>query len=139
MTQQEQQPPPQPAPPPINYQSSQMIETNPDARMWAMFCHLGGLGGFIIPVVGSIIGPLIFWSIKRAEYPFVDDQGKEALNFQITVAIAGVVCFLLIFVVIGFFLLPVVGLLALIFTVIGAIKANSGEYYRYPLSIRLIK
>lgn len=103
-----------------------------------MFCHLSALAGFIIPF-GNIIGPLILWQMKKAESAFIDDQGKEALNFQITIGIAALICLVLIFVLIGAFLLPLVGIVALIFTIIGAIKANEGVTYRYPFAIRLVK
>lgn len=109
-----------------------------EAKQWAMFAHLSALIGFLIPL-GSILGPLLIWQIKKAEFPFVDDQGKEALNFQITVAIAVIVCIVLMFVLIGMLLLPIVGLAALILTIIGGIKANNGESYRYPMTLRLIK
>jgi len=108
-----------------------------DERMWAMFAHLSALIGFVIPF-GSILGPLIIWQIKKNEYPLVDDQGKEALNFQITMAIAFIVCFILIFILIGAILIWLVGLFDLIMIVIAAIKANNGERYRYPLTIRLV-
>jgi uncharacterized protein len=109
-----------------------------DEKTFAMFCHLSALAGFIIPF-GNIIGPLIMWQIKKAESAFIDDQGKEALNFQITIGIAALICLALIIIVIGMFLLPVLGLVALVFTIIGAIKANEGVAYRYPFAIRLIK
>jgi uncharacterized Tic20 family protein len=111
---------------------------SPEEKQWAMFAHLSALVGFIIPL-GSIIGPLVIWQMKKAEMPFVDDQGKEALNFQITALIAIVVCFVLMFVLIGMLLLPLVALAVLILTIIGGIKANNGEAYRYPFAIRLIK
>jgi uncharacterized protein len=76
-----------------------------DERQWAMFAHLAALAGFVIPF-GNLIGPLIVWQIKKNEMPFVDDQGKEALNFQITVCLAVLVCILLM-VVIGALLLPI--------------------------------
>ncbi len=88
---------------------------------------------------GNIIGPLVVWLIKRAEIPAVDAHGKEALNFQISVAIYAIVCLLLMFVVIGIFLLMALGIAALILVIIAAIKASSGELYRYPLTIRFIK
>jgi uncharacterized Tic20 family protein len=109
-----------------------------DEKTFAMFCHLSAFAGFIIPF-GNIIGPLILWQMKKAESAFIDDQGKEALNFQITIGIAALICFALLLVIIGAFLLPVVGLVALIFTIIGAIKANEGVTYRYPFAIRLVK
>jgi uncharacterized Tic20 family protein len=111
---------------------------SPDARQWGMFAHLAALAGFVIPF-GNLIGPLIIWQVKKDEMPFVADQGKESLNFQITVTIAAIVCFVLMVVLIGFLLLPLVGLAALVFIVIAAVKANQGEAYRYPLTLRLIK
>ncbi|MCB1561833.1 MAG: DUF4870 domain-containing protein [Xanthomonadales bacterium] len=113
-------------------------EISQDQRQFAMFTHLSALCGIIIPF-GNLIGPLIMWQIKKNEMPFVDDQGKEAVNFQITVTIAMLICFVLMFVVIGLLLLPLVGLAALIFTIIAGIKANEGTAYRYPMTIRLIK
>lgn len=109
-----------------------------EERQWAMFAHLAALVGFIIPF-GNLIGPLIVWQVKKNEMPFVDDQGKEALNFQLTVTLAVIVCLILLVVLIGALLLPIVGIAALVLTVIAAIKANGGEAYRYPLTLRLIK
>jgi len=115
-------------------------EVSKDARMWAMFCHLAGLAGFIVPVIISgIIAPLIVWQIKKDDYPFVDEQGKEAVNFQISMLIYALIAGALICVGIGIFLLPVVGVFDLVFLLIAAVKANNGEHYRYPLTIRFIK
>jgi hypothetical protein len=109
-----------------------------DERMWGMFCHLSALSGFIIPF-GNVIGPLIIYSLKKDEYAFVADQGKESLNFQTSVLIYLIICGLAVLLVVGIFLLMIVGLLALILTVVAAVKANDGEYYRYPFCIRFIK
>ncbi len=116
-------------------------EINKDARMWGMICHLAGLGGLIpvVPVFGSIIGPLIVWQIKKDEFGFVADQGKEALNFQISILMYAIVSGLLCFACVGFVLLPAVYIFDLIFLLIAAVKANDGEHYRYPLTIRFIK
>ncbi|GAP66521.1 orotate phosphoribosyltransferase [Mizugakiibacter sediminis] len=108
-----------------------------EERQWAMFAHLSALIGFIIPF-GSIIAPLIIWQMKKETMPFVDEQGKEALNFQITVAIAVLACFALMLILIGFLLLWLVGIAALILVVIAAIRANNGEHYRYPFALRLV-
>ena len=110
-----------------------------DERMWGMFCHLAALAGFIGIPFGHILGPLIVWLVKREEYPFVADQGKEALNFQISLSIYGLICIPLMFVVIGILLLIALVIAALVFIVIAAIKANEGTPYRYPLTIRFIK
>jgi uncharacterized Tic20 family protein len=103
-----------------------------------MLCHLSALSGFIIPF-GSLIGPLVVWQIKKNQYPIVDDQGKEALNFQITITLAAIVSAILIVLLVGIFLLIAVGIASLVFTIIAAIKANNGETYRYPFCLRLIK
>jgi hypothetical protein len=114
-------------------------EVNKDARMWAMICHLSGLAGLVVPVVGCVVGPLVIWQIKKDEFPFVDEQGKEAVNFQISMLIYGIVAGLLCFVCVGFVLAPAVAIFDLVFLLIAAVKANDGHHYRYPLTIRFIK
>jgi uncharacterized protein len=109
-----------------------------EQRQWAMFAHLSALVGFVIPF-GNVIGPLVIWLIKKDTMPLVDDQGKESLNFQITVTIAAIICMALIVVLIGIPLLLAVGLVALVLTIIAGIKANEGVSYRYPFALRLIK
>ncbi|AYG10552.1 DUF4870 domain-containing protein [Pseudomonas fluorescens] len=111
---------------------------NKEVRQWAMLCHFAAFLGLVFPF-GSVLGPLILWQVKKDMDPLIDDQGKEALNFQLTVAIAWLVCFVLGFVVIGFLLMVVLVIAALILTIIGGIKANKGIAYRYPLTWRLIK
>ena len=110
-----------------------------DACMWAMFCHLAGLAGLVLPVIGSIVGPLIVWQIKKDEYPYVDRHGKEAVNFQISMSIYAIVSGLLIFICVGAFLLAAVGIVDIVFLLIAAVKANNNQFYRYPLTIRFIK
>ena len=116
-------------------------ETNKDARMWAMFCHLAGVAAFlpILPALGGIIAPLVIWQIKKDAFSFVDEQGKEAANFQISILLYALVAGLLCFACIGVGLLVVVYILDVVFLVIAAIKANDGLHYRYPLTIRFIK
>lgn len=103
-----------------------------DEKMWGMLAHLSA-------IVAGFVGPLIIWLIKREEMPFVNDQGKEALNFQITVAIAFVAAIVLSYVGIGCILLPLVWVANLVMTIMGGLKANDGVAYRYPFAIRLIK
>ncbi len=106
-------------------------------RTWAMLCHLSALAAFIFPL-GNIIGPLVIWLIKKDESEFVDDQGKESLNFQISFTIYCIVGAFLILFIIGIFLLIALGVLFIVLVIIGTVKANSGEKFRYPLSIRFI-
>lgn len=119
-------------------QSNANSALSSEVRNWAMACHLAALGGLVFPIVGSILGPLIVWLVKRESHSFIDEHGKEALNFQITVGIAGLVCFVLIFIFIGILLMFALGIVALVFTIIAAVKASNGEHYRYPVSLRLI-
>jgi uncharacterized Tic20 family protein len=107
-------------------------------RQWAMFCHLSAFFGLIFPF-GNLLGPLIIWQIKKEADPFIDAQGKEALNFQITVSIAAMVSMMLMVVIIGFPLLLLVGVGALVLTIIAGLKANDGVAYRYPFTWRLVK
>lgn len=102
-----------------------------------MFAHLSSFAGHMIPF-GHIGGPLLIWLLKKDTMPLVNDQGKEALNFQITMTLALIVSALLIFVVIGFILLPAVWLFDVIVTIIAAVKANEGVAYRYPLCLRFV-
>ena len=111
-----------------------------------MLCHLSALAGFIGVPLGNVLGPLIVWQIKKNEIPSVDIHGKAALNFQITVLIAGLITAAAMFVgfliCIGWLLLPVlilIGLAGLIFPIIAGIKANNGEDYKYPWSLDLLK
>jgi len=122
-----------PSVPPVVEPGQTDREMNRDARMWAMLAHLTGLVSFI--------GPLVVWLIKKEEFPFVDEQGKEALNFQITMLIYGIVAGMTTIICIGFILAPAVGIVDLVFLIIAAIKANDGHHYRYPryLIIRLVK
>jgi len=116
------------------------IIDNPDERTWGMLCHLSALAGYIIPIpFMNIIAPLIVYNVKRQEFDFVEDQGKESLNFQITMTLAMIVAGILALLLIGFLLIGLIALFSLIFTIIGAVKASQGEFYRYPFSYQFIK
>lgn len=118
------------APPPTTGTAPQ------EDRTLALIAHLLG-------IISWFVGPLIIWLISKDNpgKSFVIDQSKEALNFQITITIAFVVAFILMFVTLGllFFLPALVGIANLVFCILGGIKANNGEAYRYPFALRLIK
>jgi len=105
-----------------------------DQRTMALVAHILGIFTWFI-------GPLIIWVINKDDSTksFVTDQAKEALNFQITITIAMLISFVLMIVIIGGLLAPLVGILNLVFCIIAAVKANNGEAYRYPFTLRLIK
>ena len=111
----------------------QQAEKNKEARMWAMFCHLAALTGWsVLPGIGFVVGPLIVWRIKKDKFPFVDEQGREALRFQLTMNLYFVIASLLMFVYIGFVLLPLVMLADVVLSCVAAYRANDGVHYRYP-------
>ena len=117
-----------------------------DARTWAMLCHLSALLGLAIPSVGAVVGPLIVWLVKRNDHPVIDANGKESLNFQISVFIytwvLGFIGILTMFLVIGFgflILAFLAGLVGLVFSVIASIKVSNGEPFQYPLTIRFLR
>lgn len=107
-------------------------------KTWGMLTHLTALAGYIIPF-GHIIGPLVIWLIKKDESAFVDDQGKESINFQISITLYAIVSAILIVVVLGILLLIGVVVFDVVMVIIAAVKSNEGEKFRYPLCIRLIK
>ncbi|MCD9031492.1 DUF4870 domain-containing protein [Luteimonas sp. Y-2-2-4F] len=115
-----------------------------------MFAHLSALLGGLVTAgwaasIGCVLGPLLIWLLKRETMPFVDDQAKEALNFNITIALIMAVLFLLgvLTLGIGFLvigpLMGIIGLVALVFIIVAAVKSNDGIAYRYPFAIRLVK
>jgi len=114
------------------------IVDDKDERMWGMLCHLSALSGYIIPF-GNVIGPLIIYSMKKDQYAFVADQGKESLNFQISVLIYLIISGIAVLLLIGILFLLLVPLISLILTVVASVRANDGEYYRYPLCIQIVK
>jgi hypothetical protein len=140
--------PPTINPPPVTPAPATPPPANPEqqARMWNMLCHLSALAGFIGVPFGNLIGPLIIWQLKKNEFPSVDVHGKAALNFQITATIAAIAvvlaCIVLSFFCFGWLLIPavaLVGLAALVFTIIAGVKANNGEEYQYPFSFQFVK
>jgi uncharacterized protein len=109
-----------------------------EARRWASICHISALVGLLGNGIGFVLAPLIIWLIKRNDHPFLDEQGKEAINFQITMFLAAVVSGVLMLVVIGFLLLPIVLVLMIVFPILASIRASEGIHYRYPLTIRFL-
>jgi uncharacterized Tic20 family protein len=121
-------------------------EIEKEERKWAMFCHLAGLAGLspLLPVIGGVVAPMVIWQLKSDEFPFVAEQGRRAVNFQLSMLIyvttGIIICFASI---IGAFLVPIVfcvyALIEVIFALIAAVEANRGLHYRYPFSIRFFK
>ncbi len=109
-----------------------------ETRLWAMTLHLSLLAGFIVPLAG-LVAPIVIWQLKKNDLPGIDVHGKIALNWIMSFVIYVVVSSILVFLLIGIPLLVVLGVLAVIFPLVGGIKANNGEAWRYPLSIRFLE
>ena len=110
-------------------------------RNWATACHLAGLGWllwWIMPFVGGVLGSLVVWLIKKDEHPFINEQGRESLNFQISMLIYWLGSVVLCLCGIGLVLIPIIAVVDFVLTLIAAIQTSSGRPYRYPLTIRLV-
>src|SRR6478672_3960083 len=121
-----------PQPPPTPSSSS-------NVRTWCVLCHATALAGFFVPWAGHILGPLIVWLAKRGDSPEIDEHGKESLNFQISMLIYNVIAGVLCLVLIGFVILGILHILNLVLVIVASIQASEGKFYRYPITIRLIK
>tara|TARA_Y100001960_G_C13933342_1_gene475575 strand:+ start:93 stop:467 length:375 start_codon:yes stop_codon:yes gene_type:complete len=118
-------------------QSINSLSPNKDERTWAMLCHFSAFLGCIFPI-GNIIAPLIIWLSKRDKMPFVRDQGREVLNFQISMVLYFIIAVVLCFVLIGIPILIGLAIFEFIFIIVGGIRSNDGECYRYPITIRFL-
>lgn len=112
-------------------------EVTSDDRTWGILVHASALAGLVVPF-GNILAPLVIWLVKREESQFVDENGTEVLNFQITWTVLLVVVALTILVGVGVLLLPILGLVWLILVILGTVRASEEEVYDYPLTVDLI-
>ena len=118
---------------------------NQETRKWAMLCHLGGLASLVPFPTANILLPLVIWMVKRDSDPYIDEQGREAVNFQITMflygVLVGIAVYLLKIILIGYLLvwLPLLVMIAQLGgSIVGAIRAHDGEKFRYPLILRFL-
>ncbi len=116
-----------------------------DQNNLAVGCHLLGFLGLLVPL-GNILGPLALWLIKREGNPFVDDQGREAVNFQISFSLWGIIAVTLSLVLVWTVIIPVLAVVALVILaiiwvvtmILAAVRTSRGEAYRYPFTLRLL-
>ena len=125
----------------------QQVETSPaelssEAKMWGMLAHLGTLSGYLTGGLGWYLAPIIVWIAKKDDDKFIIEQCKESLNFQISLLIYLIAIGFSVLLIIGILLIPILfilPLLQIIFVIIASVKANNGESYLYPFTIRFIK
>ena len=108
-----------------------------DEKTWSLLLHISQLCGFLIPFAGLVV-PIVLWQIKKDESAIIDRHGRIVANWMITAFITGIVFFCLSFVLIGIPLLIILGVLCVVFPIIGGIKASNGEFWPYPMSYRFL-
>ena len=101
-------------------------------------CHLLALVGLTGIPFGNVLGPLVLWLLKRNDNPEVDRHGRESLNFQISMTIYLFIAGLSVLIMIGFALFPILLVMNLVCIILASMKANKGDFYRYPLTIRFV-
>ncbi len=118
--------------------SDDSIKVSSDEKLWAAISHIGGIGGFIVPIIGGIIVPFLIWKIK-SDSEFVRKSALESMNFQLSLLIYGIVCVLLMVILIGRILMTALVLFDVVMIIVATINATDGKIFRYPLNLRLIK
>ncbi|HEX8638007.1 MAG TPA: DUF4870 domain-containing protein [Pyrinomonadaceae bacterium] len=121
----------------MQYQPPTSLQTVEQKQM-GMFLHLSQLLNFVVPF-GGVVAPILIWQFKKDEIPALDAHGKMAVNWIISAAIYGAVSAVLCIVLIGFLGLAALFIMGIVFPIIGGIKANKGEFYEYPLTIKFLK
>ena len=126
------------APAPSGEAAVAPVVVEQETRQWAMFLHLSLLAGFLIPFAGLVL-PIVIWQVKKTQLPALDVHGKIVVNWIISFIIYAFVSALLILIFIGIPLLIALGIIGIVFPIIGGMKASNGEVWRYPLSITFLK
>ena len=121
----------------MQYQPNMSLQT-PEQKQMGLIMHLSQLANLILFPIGIIV-PIVIWQTQKDKMPALDAHGKMVTNFMISMIIYGFITFVLMFVLIGFLLLPVLAILGIVFPIIGAVKANNGELWDYPLTIKFLK
>ena len=113
-------------------------ELSETERNWAMLCHLSAFAGYFFPF-GGIIGPLICWLTRKDESQWVDQNGKQSMNFQLSITLYMVLAIPLCFILIGIPIVIFLGFLEVICIIIASVKASKGEEFKYPVTIPFIQ
>lgn len=121
----------------MQHQGPTALQT-PDEKQMGMFLHLSQLINVLIPM-GGVIAPIVIWQIKKDEMPALDAHGKMIVNWFISALIYAVVSGILSIILIGFLGLLALAVLGVVYPIVGGIKANNGELWEYPLTIKFLK
>ena len=118
--------------------SSVVLEPTTEEKQYAMFIHFAQFAGLIVPLFGWLL-PLILWQTKKNTSAYIDKHGKIVMNWIISSVIYAIISGILCLIFIGVLLLIALGICSLFFIIIGALKANNGETWPYPLSFTFLK
>jgi uncharacterized protein len=121
----------------MQYQQSSSLQT-PEQRQMGLFLHLSQLASVIVPVAGIVL-PIVIWQTQKDKMPALDAHGKMVANWLLSELIYACISVVLMFVLIGFLTILAVLVMGIVFPIIGAIKANNGEFWEYPLTIKFLK
>lgn len=121
----------------MQYQQPTSLQT-PEQRQMGLFLHLSQLASLVVPVAG-IVAPIVIWQTQKDKIPALDAHGKMVVNWMLSELIYGFVSVVLMFVLVGFLTMLAVVVMGIVFPIVGAVKANNGEFWEYPLTIKFLK
>jgi uncharacterized protein len=121
----------------LEYQPPAYLQTQ-DERQMGLFLHLSQLANLVFFPIG-IVAPILLWQLNKEKMPALDAHGKMVANWMISSTIYAIVSIILVFVLVGILLLIALAVVAVVFPIIGAVKANNGELWEYPLRIKFLK
>jgi hypothetical protein len=121
----------------MQYQQPTSLQTA-DQKQMGMFLHLSQLASLIVPLAGLVL-PIVIWQTQKDKIPALDAHGKMVVNFAISELIYAFVSVILMFVLVGFLTIFAVAIIGIVFPIIGAVRANNGELWEYPLTIKFLK
>lgn len=107
------------------------LELQRETNQWAMFIHFSMLAGWVIPLAGIVV-PILLWQLKKDELPGIEPHAHVVMNWIVSSLVYAVICYLLLLIVIGVFGFFILGVLTVIYAIVGGVKANDGELWEYP-------
>ena len=121
----------------MQYQPNTSLQT-PEQKQMGLFLHLSQLANLFLFPIGIVV-PIIIWQTQKDKIPALDAHGKMVANFMISMTIYLFVSIFLMFLLVGFLIAPILGIIGIAFPIIGGIKAHNGELWEYPLTIKFLK
>lgn len=118
-------------PTPAGEPDAQSADLQRQTNQWAMFIHFSMLAGWVIPLAGIVV-PILLWQLKKDELPGIEPHAHVVMNWIVSSLVYAVICYVLLLIVIGVFGFFILGVLTVIYAIVGGVKANDGELWEYP-------